>query len=358
MKHYHPIVLLLISILFNACEKNYTMLTEIRPDGSCFRQLEVITRDSAFLTGDTTQNPFPFRLTPEWQIRIYHSSSTTSQPWPLSHWCSPDSVLVTASRDFSSVEVMNQEFRFDHSAWKNIKPESTFKKSFRWFYTHYSFTETYTQLPSQDIPIPLGKYMTPEEQIEWFQGNESNYQGMSGQEIYDYLSNIEGKATDWSNHNLFMLKYAAIQEFFGTKANNPFADCLLPVRDSIFNTIKNNPDYPDNNLITILDQYFKTDYFSLQYKQQQQVFDSIYDQKIAILNLFEPQFKYQLHLPGRIISTNASHYENEKLIWKLNAYRFLPADYTLTARSEKTNWWAIIVTLLFVGGLIYKWKKK
>lgn len=359
MKHHHyPILLMLISILFYACEQNYTMLTEIRHDGSCLRQVELTTRDSAFLTGDTTKNPFPFRLTPEWQIKVYHSLTESPQNWPLSHWTSQDSAYVTASRNFVSAEAMNRHFHFDHSAWKNIKPEINFKKSFRWFYTYYTFEEIYPQFPTAEIPIPLERYMTPEEQILWFQGGQSEYRGMSGQELYDYLGKLADKASAWSNHSLYILRYDVILEFFGTKSNNPFASRLTEARDSIYNMEKNNPDYINDNLISTLDCYFKTDYFSTQYKQQNQAFDSLSDRKFEILNLFELQFKYELLMPGKVISTNASHNENGKLIWKLDAYHFLPASYSIISESRTLNWWAVIITLVLAGSIIYIWQRK
>jgi hypothetical protein len=64
-----------------------------------------------------------------------------------------------------------------------------------------------------------------------------------------------------------------------------------------------------------------------------------------------------LVMPGKVVSTNAPHCENDKLTWQLNAYRFLPADYILTAESRRLNLWAVILTLLLLGGITYIFRR-
>lgn len=354
MKNSIFIVHLFLVLLFCACDKHYEMLTQINPDGSCIRQFQLRTNDTAFLAGDTSFNPFPVRLDTAWRVSVYDSVNGAWQPWPLQHLKSPvRASAVIATHPYASVEDMSRNFRFDHGSWKNIKPEITWKKSFRWFYTYYTFSEKYTRYPPQELPVPLEEYLTPEEQIQWFQGDPAAYRGMNGNEIYDYLEQLQEKAESWGKKSLFILQYSVIQDFLASGSDNPWSGRLSQARDSIFTIYKENYSFWSDHLASLLDQYFRTAYFSEAYRKNQRVLDSLSDVKSAVLELFDSHIQYELVMPGKVISTNAPHSENGKLIWQLNAYRFLPADYILQAESRRLNLWAVLVTLLFLGGVVY-----
>lgn len=358
MKNSIFIINLFLVFLLCSCDKHYEMLTRINPDGSCFRQFRLTTKDSAFLAGDTARNLFPVRLDDGWQVSVYDSVSGGLQPWPLQHLKSPAAAsAVVATCHYASVEEMNRNFRFDHSSWKNIKPEITWNKSFRWFYTYYTFSEKYTRYPSQDLPVPLGEYLTPEEQILWFQGDPAACQGMNGYEMYEYLEQIQEKAETWGKKSLFVMQYSVIQDFLASRPDNLWSGRLSQARDSIFILNKDKSDFWSDNLAPFLDQYFRTGYFSEEYRKNQRVLDSLSDAESAVLELFEPHIKYELVMPGKVVSTNAPHCENDKLTWQLNAYRFLPADYILAAESRRLNLWAVILTLLLLGGITYIFRR-
>lgn len=354
MKPYIPIFLSLCLItLLSACETHYELTTEINPDGSCIRQCKVVTRDSAFLTGDTTVNPFPFTLDPSWQLSVYDSVQKTCLPWPLAQWTPTEKKsrqLVIATRYFPSVQALNDSFRFNHSPWQNIIPEITLKKSFRWFYTYYTFQEKFPQFPPEQIPVPLNLYLTPQEQQQWFQENPTAYQGMNGLEIYDQLNDLQGKADTWFNHNFFAMQYAGIAEVAAESTVNPFAARMSQARDSIFESAREKYDIGSTDAIYLLNQYFHTDYFSTLNRTK---IDSLYTGKERIAEILDPQFNYELIMPGKVISSNAPYYEKNTLVWKVNAWRFLTSDYTITAKSRKVNLWTVILTLLFAGAFIY-----
>ncbi len=355
-RKYIPMLYLFMGLITGACEQHYNMLTQINPDGSCLRQLSIITRDSVFLAGDTSHNPFPFQLTPQWQLEVYDTATATFSAWPRLHWTpvkNNPSLRVTATQHFSSVEELNHKFRFDHSPWQNIKPEITLKKSFRWFYTYYSFSENYPQQPARDLPVPLSQYLTPKEQKQWFQGDFSSYQGMNGSEIYDYLNLIQDKVYTWTNHCIYLLKYTVIQDFFASQTINPFIQRMNQAQDSIFNLNKSKQDFLTDDFVSVLDQYFQTSFFSTQYHQYESTLDSLTEAKLQVLKIFEPQIKYGLRLPGKVISTNASYITNDILFWKIDVFRFLPADYTLYAHSRQLNLWSLFLTLILTGGILY-----
>lgn len=103
----------------------------------------------------------------------------------------------------------------------------------------------------------------------------------------------------------------------------------------------------------ILDEYFQTTYFSDLNREHARMLDSLGDVKLQSLDLFGLQFKYELIMPGEMVSDNAPVRKGNKLTWKLDAYRLLPADYILTAESRRLNTWALAVTVFIVGVMLW-----
>lgn len=338
-RNYIILTVLPLLLGFSSCQHTaYQMTTHIYPDGSCMREIRTQSSDSAFLTGDTTRHPFPFKTDASWQLNCYDSLNKQICPWPLQTVNNQKYTLI-ASRKFRDVESMSQACKAVYGPWQGVDPEIRLQKKFRWFYTYYEFSETYPQhyIAHQ---IPLSRYLTPEEQKIWYQGDTDFYKGNNGLELYDYLTDIEQKTNRWFNHNIFAETYSAIQK---SLPDNPFAARFSQARDSIFEQYKGEYD----RLATIihpLNKYFKTEYFSKIPEATQKQIDSLLDIKWDSLDLYNINFRYELALPGKILSSNTQVMENNKLIWKLDAYHFLPDKYILTASSRKTNLWAFAIT--------------
>lgn len=109
----------------------------------------------------------------------------------------------------------------------------------------------------------------------------------------------------------------------------------------------------------MLDNYFKTDYFSRHGQRIDSLDDPELNHKLDSLDLYEITFQYELLLPGKILSSNTRQTTAGKLSWQLDAYRFLPQDYVMTAQSRAINVWAFALTaLLLLTALYFIWKRK
>ncbi len=79
------------------------------------------------------------------------------------------------------------------------------------------------------------------------------------------------------------------------------------------------------------------------------------------MKYFEKEFAYKLILPGKIIQPNNAIVQGDTLVWKLSAYRLIPADYVIEAQSRKANIWAFLLTgvivLLAVGSFLWRPKR-
>jgi hypothetical protein len=64
---------------------------------------------------------------------------------------------------------MGEHTCFNLDSVKTLKPQTELKRSFRWFYTYYSYRETYHR-QNLSFKVPLEKFMTGAEIGFWFTG--------------------------------------------------------------------------------------------------------------------------------------------------------------------------------------------
>src|ERR1035437_6160348 len=156
------------SILFIAsCTDPTCMLTVINPDGSCYREFTGKS-DYSFIVGDTASkfNPLPIKIDSTWKFTWKFRDSEWFSEYPANR-AKVDSIekiiklrdkinsgveksddfFVLARRNYSSVQEMGEKFRLKRSHnWSNLKVKYTLEKSFRWFYTYYTYKETYPKI--------------------------------------------------------------------------------------------------------------------------------------------------------------------------------------------------------------------
>ena len=81
--------------------------------------------------------------------------------------------------------------------------------------------------------------------------------------------------------------------------------------------------------------------------------EQLFEEKSIATQLFEYQIKFELSMPGELLSSNAVSAQDGMLVWKVDAYRVLTDNYRLQAESRVMNIWAFVLTgLLFAVALI------
>lgn len=115
-----------------------------------------------------------------------------------------------------------------------------------------------------------------------------------------FIVKNEPKAYLWLNHNLFAESYAAIDRLL---PDHPFKNRFEAARDSIFRLNQDKYDALDAKLPEMLDNYFKTDYFSRHGQRIDSLDDPELNHKLDSLDLYEITFQYELLLPGKILSS-------------------------------------------------------
>lgn len=358
MKMNKWIVAIVLLLSMTSCGTYYRMVSQINSDGSMYREVYAYG-DSAFLAGDRTHNPFLFRLDPEWELDNLDSVVK------FNCWGDEEKWNVKAGRTYSTVgsgsfgALDGKEYMHPLAV-----PAEKLRKSFRWFYTYYQYTATYSELPDKG-PVPLEKYLTKEEQRIWFRGDAEALNGLNGIEQNNKLDDIEAKFWKWYNRSQYELSYEAILHFVTQKGDTAFVRQLADWKEPIYGKYFSGKDTGDEGspekVCNYLDEFSRTDYFSDLYKTDGKSMDELFEKRGQVAEVFGYAVQFELSMPGRVISTNAALQKDGSLIWKVDAFRLLDSDYTLAAESRTVNYWAFGVTLLFlvfIGGCCWKMYKR
>lgn len=372
-----PSFLFFIAVLFLcSCTDKTEMLTVINADGSCYREF-IEDVDSSFMVGDTSAkaNPFVVKVDSSWTVswKLKGTSFSTKFPLKASQVDSllknkPDSAkansfTVKIHKDFRSVQDMAASFKLKaNHAWNDLPVTYRLTTKFRWFYTFYTYRETYPVLKT-NFDIPTDNYMTKDEANFWFTGEPNMLKGMNGMEIREFVGDLETKYNRWLANCFWDAQFKVLLTHYDRIKQQPVSkDSLSVLRDRIFESIEDPTQ--DFKMEKILNKFFKTNVFSVLWKSEDgpmKKYDDSFE-KQPFTKYFQASFTYKLQMPGTIVSHNNAAVKDNILIYSLTAERMIKNDYTILAESRKTNIWAFILTALIalvaLGSCFYKPKKK
>ena len=350
-------------LLMGSCSSNHLMTTRVYPDGQICREVYA-HGDSAFLAGDRSHSPFLFSIQGWEQIPL-----ETSIPFTL---------LGEKSSSTDKEQKLNVKVKRTWNIWNDpllltpekkwleplAVPQEKLEKQFRWFYTYYTFTSRYRQIEEKG-PVPIENYLNKQEQKLLFQGDQSGYQGMNGIELNDQLNDLTERFMKWYDESLYELRFETLEEWEAKSGNKAFISKLKADKDAIKRAAKEkakDTDLESIDMGQLLDSIYQTNYFSAAFQKNKDQINQLFEEKCRITELFNHQIKYEIKMPGRLITANTSLREGETPYWKIDAYRLLPGDYILEARSRVPNTWAFIITgllgLLAIGGTLYAGRRK
>ncbi|MBQ8050802.1 MAG: hypothetical protein IJ197_04420 [Bacteroidaceae bacterium] len=346
------------------------MMTQINNDGrTCIRTLYFHT-DSASLVSspDTLGNDYA-HVGRDWQRRWSLTKTTETPdldlPMTSAQYDSlrhalrqqgyegrvEDTVLVIATRHFPTVEAMSAALPIALDRLP-LAAHSTLRKRFRWFYTDYTFSETFTSCDSL-FTIPITDFVTADEASYWFTGTPQLYQGQSGAGIKEALDDMEQRISRWFNANLFADIYAQIALRYDMVQEAPVSlEQFMAQRDSVMLTtdLLNEPALDVTQFVgrALSDYYHTTAYAPV--LESPEVAQTI-EQKYAIYAaLVGFRLQYALSMPGHFIGFDA--------VPPLTGERLVPHDFTVSATSRVVHVWAFVATflllLLLLGVLAYR----
>lgn len=342
MKHTGIITLVLTIMAASSCSTYYSyMTTGIRRDLSADRTVWT-QADSAYLAGDRSDSPFFFKTDSLWE------TGPAAEPFSMDFHDETMTMNAYASRHLENIGG-NRMHAADKDMERNplLSPEESASREFRWFYTIYTYKAVYRQIA--DLPVPLSEYMDRKEQEILFRETASPA-GWNGVEMYCILDDLNSMFAKWYVHCTFKVSYDIIYALAGQPARRQmesFKD------ESLKKILSDDNDISPESLCRMLDKHFNTDDFGRLYRENKDFADSGYSEKESILYDFGISLISETRLPGKLVSTNASAFNEGYPQWKIDGYRLLYGDLTLEASSRTANIWAFAVTFLVLAATLY-----
>ena len=353
--------MMLVLIAASCKNKDDRMLTVIHEDGSCSREYTFHTtqqwlsaspeedydsivnktweRSWSVLGADSVHYPVPLT---EAQLDSMQELDLSK---PIGNM-----LMVHAKKEYQSVEEMStQIYRSEGSHLvkaEGIKATSKLEKSFKWFYTDYTFAETFTCEDSTLFPIPLNQFLSADTVSFWFTGQPNLTQDLSGAEQKEVLVGIEKKINQWTNANWFYEICNVIIANYDKIQNTPVSkERFSSMRDSlVMQPCVLNADEEDIKKAGYYAQLERT-FQSDAYTQFLKTYKGGFEPYVQLLSFGT---NYDLKMPGAVIDAGKGQYDGDVIHYRLDGERMIPGSYTITATSRVTNIWAFVVTFLIV----------
>ena len=274
-----------------------------------------------------------------------------------------DTVTTTFTCPFSSAEEMCTKTPLQLNGTR-IKSNASLKKRFRWFYTDYTFTETFYCV-GDTFKLADTLYADKTLISYWFTGEPNLVKGLSGAEASQKLSEIEPLITRWLNDNLFQVGFDFIVANYDSIANPPLSrEQFIEFHDSLANyLLAQENDILAINIEDALHDFFHSDAYKIFFDNESAESEELNKEFEKRLSIFWFSVPYYLTMPGKVIDTgNGTLQPDGSIFYPFTGERLIPHDYTITATSRKTNVWAYVVSILIIllaaGSFLYKRRKE
>lgn len=383
MKTIRIFALLFGLVMASACtDGNFTMNTEIRADGTCSRDIW-FKADSATLVDSTREQTGLVRdviNNAAWQKRVWINDSSDDLSYPLSpaQYDSlasllsaggkslADTLSIHASREFSSVGEMAANWPVFIDG-ERLKAEAKLEKKFRWFYTDYTFCETFECLMPK-FGLPLTDFLTQDEVDFWLKGEPNLFEGVPGMEMSGSLEAYEKIVSRWVNANLCNDDALAIAKYYDSIPNPPMSRKAFVAKwDSLVRNLDNFPTtWFDKPQYFVFQNAFNSDFY--QKLSEIEFWKKKFDEKNSFyVDLMALDCDYNvISMPGKIEEAPQEVFESNHVPYtyhynhtrsgfhyRLKGYNLLASDYKFVVCSREKNIWAYVVTVVFALGLLF-----
>ena len=354
--------MMLVLIAASCKNKDDRMLTVINEDGTCSREYTFHTTQQ-WLSA-SPEDDYDSIVDKTWERSWFVlGADSVRYPVPLTE-AQLDSMqkldlskplgnllMVHAKKEYQCVEEMSAHlYRAERHHLKevdNIKANSTLEKHFKWFYTDYTFSESFVYDGPALFPIPLDRFLSADTVSFWFTGQPDLTQGLSGAEAKVQLDNIEKKINQWTNANWFYEICNVIIANYDMIQNPPVSkERFSSMRDSlVMQPCVLNADEEDIKKAGGYYAQFERTFQSDAYTQFLKTYEGGFEPYVQLLSFGN---NYDLKMPGAVIDAGIGQYDGEVIHYRLGGEQMIPGSYTITATSRVTNFWAFVVTFLIV----------
>jgi len=327
---------ILTTIMLASCGSQYKMVTTIDRHGKANRDIYAFGKFDT-VSKAMSKNPYMFDFEKDWDTAYFTMTKYDTNG-------SKKSFNMRISKSVTSIEQYTKELQGYKENQMLAVPEELLVKKTGWFYTKYSFKTVYHQY-NYKMPVSIDEFLNKEEQILWTQGGLEKYHSYSGGEMSEYLNTIGDKYLEWIFCNFFEISLETIKKYSDKYDLEGQKD---EVYKKVKKLVKEAIDVNPEKVCEGLDIHFKTTYFSKLYNNNSELLNQEFEEAIFVAGLLLDEISYELVIPGKLLQTNAPIIESGTLKWKVDGFRLLFDDYTLTAEYRVANRWAFVLTGLIV----------
>jgi hypothetical protein len=343
-----PVLLIVLIVVFSCDEPKTTVTNIVHPDGSVTRKIEMKNLENKFRLSDL-QVPYDSTWIIKDSIVIGSKKDTT--------W------IKTAEKFFKNAEEINKSYLSDKGANKGIKRKTGFIKRFKWFNTEYRFSETIDRKLSNGYPV---SHFLNQEELNYFYSPETitSEKLKSADSLkYKALDDTVNKKTEaWSTKSFVSEWIYEFSRLTEGKTGNDLSRESLKLREDELVKIARKYDNKFDSLWAkgIVLKEMIGDENALKYKT-----DADTAMALSLRGYFVnfKDYSVRIVMPGIVIGTNGFIDKTEALLWPVKSDYFLTEPYEMWAESKVTNYWAWVVTGVFIlfvvtGLLIRLFSKK
>lgn len=274
-----------------------------------------------------------------------------------------DTVTSVLTRGYNTVEEMSADMPLKLNGVR-LQTTSSLTRRFRWFYTDYTFAEVFGNI-ADNFCIPLSDYVADDVASFWFTGQPDMLQNLSGAEAANRINPIESSVTNWLNDNIFQLNFDFIASHYDSVINPPISrEQFLAQRDSFKEFVmKSDEVLKFGDILAadhekLLKEFFHSNAYAIFFDETPSG-KALEDENVKFLNVFNLSVPYTLTMPGKVVDAGIGVYQNDTVFYSLSGERLIPHDYTISATSRVTHYWAYILTLIvLIIAVGFLWRRK
>lgn len=305
--------------------------TRVNLDGSIYKRVTAVGDSSAVY-----RKPFSFDVNDGWELS-YKKEVIKSGEDTLFY--------VIAEQTFESVNDLNRVMYSEEDTMdlkENIRV--SLNKKFRWFFTFNEYQEMYIQrFPYRHLK--LDDFLTNAEQAYFFNNDSTVLGGMTKYEINAFEKQGEEKWQTFlmSSINMEYIRlineYAVIHDY--EIPDEQFSEIMAEVFTSAFD---DGPDLP--GICQIADSLLNKPWVYKAYEEGYFMnFERQLEHEVVLLD--GRKYVVEVDAPGIIYQTNADFLDENIVKWQFKGSMFAYKDFITQVSYRTTNWWAIIITLVF-----------
>ena len=372
------IIVAAAALLMTSCNnKDERMLTIINEDGTCSREITFHpTQEQVMAPLNEPIQTKGLYYNPDWERTwsvmgdsVRHACPMTQQQWDSLQSVFPDEnvntkILMQTKRHYQNVSEMSDSLT--QTVRHLFKATASLDKHFKWFYTDYTYKETFAITDIEQIfSIPLDHFVSADSASYWFTGQPNLSDGLTGAEQKEMLDDIEGKISNWFNACTMSFVYAQLWLCYDEVKNPPVSkEQFLTLKDSIvmLPAVRNMVLFNGISQISnIIKDFYHSDAYTPLFSDStkwERLLETKYKSYENLVSM-KPILDYVI--PGKVIDAGNGVVDGNVVHYKFSGERLIPHPYDITITSRVTNVWAFVVTilviLLAIGSFLYKRKK-